>query len=257
MKGAIMSTTGKAESYIELKGSINTPTAITGKSAYEIAVMNGFDGTEEEWLASLKGEQGERGEKGEQGIQGERGEKGDKGDRGEKGDTGDEHSIQFTRLAVSPDRIDQDIVSEINSINPWLSPENLGLNSANLSVKSLPHIKLEYTVYYGEEGYDGNEYHEKILKALSAEMIGHYDGGGVYTPEICFIAELSQDNYISISQWFRRAEDEDGYYTGDFEAYGGASASLIPKGGNADIGDIDAALDGIIAIQNALIGGDS
>ena len=50
-----MSTTGKAESYVELKGSLSLPDAITGKSAYEIAVMHGFDGTEEEWLDSLKG----------------------------------------------------------------------------------------------------------------------------------------------------------------------------------------------------------
>lgn len=50
-----MSTTGKAESYIELKGSLSMPDAITGKSAYEIAVMNGFNGTEEKWLESLKG----------------------------------------------------------------------------------------------------------------------------------------------------------------------------------------------------------
>ena len=33
--------------------------ASNGKSAYEIAVENGFRGTEEEWLASLKGEAGE------------------------------------------------------------------------------------------------------------------------------------------------------------------------------------------------------
>ena len=32
-----------------------------GKSAYEIAVDNGFVGTETEWLESLKGEQGEAG----------------------------------------------------------------------------------------------------------------------------------------------------------------------------------------------------
>lgn len=30
-----------------------------GYSAYEIAVQNGFEGTEEEWLASLKGERGD------------------------------------------------------------------------------------------------------------------------------------------------------------------------------------------------------
>lgn len=35
-----------------------------GKSAYEIALDNGFKGTEEEWLESLKGEKGEHGNSG-------------------------------------------------------------------------------------------------------------------------------------------------------------------------------------------------
>lgn len=48
-----MSTSGKAESFVELRGSLSIPNAITGKSAYEIAVAHGFMGTEEEWLASL------------------------------------------------------------------------------------------------------------------------------------------------------------------------------------------------------------
>ena len=33
-----------------------------GASAYEIAIENGFIGTETEWLASLKGEKGDQGE---------------------------------------------------------------------------------------------------------------------------------------------------------------------------------------------------
>lgn len=41
-----------------------------GKSAYEIAVSNGFEGTEEEWIASLKGEKGDPGPKGEKGDPG-------------------------------------------------------------------------------------------------------------------------------------------------------------------------------------------
>lgn len=49
-----MSTKGKAESYVELRGSLKMPDAIVGKSAYEIAVMHGFKGTEEEWLESLQ-----------------------------------------------------------------------------------------------------------------------------------------------------------------------------------------------------------
>lgn len=39
----------------------------SGLSAYAVARKNGFEGTEEEWLASLKGEPGERGEQGPQG----------------------------------------------------------------------------------------------------------------------------------------------------------------------------------------------
>ena len=38
-----------------------------GYSAYEVAVLNGYEGTEEEWLESLVGPQGPQGEQGEQG----------------------------------------------------------------------------------------------------------------------------------------------------------------------------------------------
>lgn len=65
--------------------------AIKGESAYEIAVRNGFIGTEEDWLTSLKGEAGEQGPKGntgEQGIQGEKGAPGEQGIQGEPGPSG-------------------------------------------------------------------------------------------------------------------------------------------------------------------------
>lgn len=44
-----------------------------GKSAYELAVDNGFEGTEVEWLASLKGETGATGPAGAQGPAGQNG----------------------------------------------------------------------------------------------------------------------------------------------------------------------------------------
>lgn len=44
-----------------------------GKSAYEIAVEQGFVGTEAEWLESLKGQDGAQGPQGEQGPEGEPG----------------------------------------------------------------------------------------------------------------------------------------------------------------------------------------
>lgn len=56
-----------------------------GLSAYEIAKNGGFIGSEDEWLASLKGEKGEQGEQGIQGVQGEKGERGEKGQDGTDG----------------------------------------------------------------------------------------------------------------------------------------------------------------------------
>ena len=47
-----------------------------GESAYEIAVKNGFVGSEKEWLESLKGEKGENGENGVNGINGKDGQDG-------------------------------------------------------------------------------------------------------------------------------------------------------------------------------------
>ena len=46
---------------MNLKGRIFTPEVICGKSAYEIAVSQGFSGSEAEWLLSLKGEKGDAG----------------------------------------------------------------------------------------------------------------------------------------------------------------------------------------------------
>ena len=50
-----------------------------GKDAYELAVENGFEGTMEEWLESLKGKDGEDGKDGPQGPQGIRGPAGKDG----------------------------------------------------------------------------------------------------------------------------------------------------------------------------------
>lgn len=99
-----------------------------GKSAYEIAVDNGFEGTESEWLDSLHGEPGPQGEKGEKGEPGEKGAdgtmtfedltdeqkatlKGDKGEpgapgepgiQGEKGEKGD----PFTYEDFTPEQLE-------------------------------------------------------------------------------------------------------------------------------------------------------
>ena len=56
-----------------------------GESAYEIAVDNGFVGTVEQWLASLKGSKGDKGDKGDKGETGAAGADGKDGANGADG----------------------------------------------------------------------------------------------------------------------------------------------------------------------------
>lgn len=53
-----------------LRGQSTSNNTGNGLSAYEVAVANGFVGTEQQWLASLVGAQGPAGQNGQQGLQG-------------------------------------------------------------------------------------------------------------------------------------------------------------------------------------------
>lgn len=59
-----------------------------GLSAYELALSNGFVGTEQQWLLSLTGPQGVPGPKGDQGIAGPQGIQGATGPKGDSGAQG-------------------------------------------------------------------------------------------------------------------------------------------------------------------------
>ena len=71
-----------------------------GASAYEIAVENGYTGTEAEWLSSLKGEKGDTGEQGLQGIQGEKGDTGAAGKDGMNGTDGRDGANGFSPTVI-------------------------------------------------------------------------------------------------------------------------------------------------------------
>ena len=81
-----------------------------GKSAYEIAKEFGFEGSEEEWLESLKGEQGPVGEMGPQGLQGEVGPMGPEGPMGPQGEKGE----PFRYEDFTPEQL-EDLVKNIES----------------------------------------------------------------------------------------------------------------------------------------------
>jgi hypothetical protein len=59
-----------------------------GQSAYQIAVNNGFSGSETDWLASLKGHDGHDGAQGPQGLPGAAGQPGQPGKDGQNGKDG-------------------------------------------------------------------------------------------------------------------------------------------------------------------------
>ena len=98
------------ETSATLHNGANGEKGTDGKSAYQIAVEQGYQGSESDWLSSLKGDKGNTGAKGNPGQDGADGKsayaiavehgyedsedewllslKGDTGERGEKGDTG-------------------------------------------------------------------------------------------------------------------------------------------------------------------------
>ena len=115
MKSGVVITIVDAdgETSATLHNGANGEKGTDGKSAYQIAVEQGYQGPESDWLSSLKGDKGNTGAKGNPGQDGAdgksayaiavehgyedseekwllslKGEKGDTGERGEKGDTG-------------------------------------------------------------------------------------------------------------------------------------------------------------------------
>ena len=78
---------------------------VQGKSAYEIAVENGFVGTEQEWLASLHGADGQNGAQGIQGPQGPQGPAGPQGPQGPSGKSGS--TVSWNQIANNGETIAQ------------------------------------------------------------------------------------------------------------------------------------------------------
>jgi hypothetical protein len=79
----------KKKSKKQIEEAMEGAGVIAGKSAYQIALDNGFVGTEKQWLASLKGADGADGKNGVDGKDGADGKDGSPGIPGVKGDKGD------------------------------------------------------------------------------------------------------------------------------------------------------------------------
>ena len=93
-----------------------------GYSSYELAKQNGFEGTEEEYLASLVGPQGPQGAVGPQGPQGPQGvigPQGPQGPQGEQGPKGEAGAVKLIPVTEFPtEGIETDAIYIKPSENP-------------------------------------------------------------------------------------------------------------------------------------------
>jgi hypothetical protein len=96
-------------------------TGNTGASAYDTAIVNGFVGTEQQWLITLigptgnTGPQGLTGNTGPQGIQGETGNTGPQGIQGETGNTGPQGPAGLNAPNTIISLIDVDVTNLANN----------------------------------------------------------------------------------------------------------------------------------------------
>ncbi len=102
-----------------------------GLSAYEVAQKNGFSGTEQEWLASLKGERGEAGL------------------RGPKGDPGQIPDVSNINKGISDNKSDISKINLkmstmfVNLLDFGAQPENVNFDNApafNKAIQALPSV---------------------------------------------------------------------------------------------------------------------
>jgi len=140
--------------------------AFTGKSAYEIALDNGFIGTEQDWLYSIKGEAGSTGDKGE---------KGDKGDPGTDGRDGIDGKDGTNGLdgATGPRGLRGELGATI-------IPDEYGIfDEATIARIEAADVEWNYLVI--AEGDDRAD--QSLPAALNGDMGGHlvrYEPGGIW-----------------------------------------------------------------------------
>lgn len=125
-------------------------TGKNGKSAYELAVENGFSGTVDEWLESLKGQPGKDGINGKDGANGKDGVNGINGKDGADGKdiTSIDDSAVGTDTTYSSTKIHEllaaleekiNAVPQVTQITPLVTWQFQKSTAAEVSVVSLPH----------------------------------------------------------------------------------------------------------------------
>ena len=220
-----------------------------------------------------KGEQGEKGDKGEQGPQGEKGDVGEQGPQGEKGDKGEQGPRG--EQGEKGDKGDNYIITEADKAEI--------AESAAATVKA----GLRETVYVSLDGYcyskDGIAYSIKNLDLsegiekrynfilFDIDSMGHE---AIFQAPLSVFSEAFGFGYIYFSAIWNEYPEGQRCAVAIFDLFGSDDAitfsvqkvagdGLIDNYGvlsvdkDALLGDVESALDEIIALEEAYIGGDS
>lgn len=190
-----------------------------GKSAYEIAVENGFLGTEVEWLASLKGEQGEQGTPG---INGDNGlsayevavSEGFVGDetawllslKGEKGDTGDAGATELAGLTdvdlTTPPTDGQVLVYDV-ATETWIAGDQTGGSGGGGGVGPQPTTSpVDLSLYIAGKP-DASEVIYRTILARELTIAGDMAGSKGFAevnPTTAAAAFSLQRNGVTVGQ---------------------------------------------------------
>lgn len=175
-----------------------------GISAYEVAKANGFEGTEKEWIASLKGERGEQGLQGlqgERGFQGERGEKGAKGDKGDTPQKGVDYWTDSDKREIT-DYVDKKIIGATKLYLHKVLCQQYAGGTVYLTFISSRATKSTYDYYdielveFPEDSFD-RRYNGNVLIGMMQETFGsHRVWYFSKTGEVVEVmADITADNY--------------------------------------------------------------
>lgn len=191
-------------------------TGATGKSAYDIALENGFEGTVTEWLESLKGEKGEKGEDGKNGQNGADGQDGSTGADGVGVEgiyvTSEGTMVKFTDGTIKP--VNNGGVENTllklgdNQIELPVAPSNKEPSETEFSFYLLTTGKYEFRICY-----------DLIVKCTSVSVI---EANGNIS-----VGSVNYDPYkkTPAGQW----EDGTDYYAAKFNVLAGYANKFTIK----------------------------
>ncbi len=157
-----------------------------GKSAYEIAVENGFEGSESQWLDSLRGEDGKDGKDGKDGADGANGQDGKDGKDGADGEDADaplgEGDVYQTYIELQGE---EDVST-----------------AASLALRSTVSVSVEHTTRISSGGiwWGQQQDQEYTYTSLGSGVIYQRDGGDAFiitNYHVVYSADSLAENGIS------------------------------------------------------------